>query len=78
MNTSDVIERLPDWGVLAEVLEILELTEHKFDCPRIRDDFDCTCGRDALIARVERMQDDIAPDGNPDDLDGPAAQARGI
>jgi hypothetical protein len=57
MNTSDVIESLPDKGVLAEVLDILEREEHEFDCPRIWDDFDCTCGRDALISRVEQMYD---------------------
>jgi hypothetical protein len=64
MNTSDVIDSLPDKEVLAEVLDILEWREHRDDCPRIRDDYDCTCGRDSLIFRVEQMYDRLADSGD--------------
>jgi hypothetical protein len=59
MNTDDVIMSLTDKAALAEVLTLLEAKEHEDRCPRIRDDYDCTCGRDALIYRVEQLYDAI-------------------
>ena len=33
----------------ATALYWMESADHLFNCPRIRDDYDCTCGRDEAI-----------------------------
>ena len=38
--------------LLDEALNWLRRQDHRFDCPRLRDDYDCTCGLSDLRARI--------------------------
>ena len=39
--------------LLDDALAQLERTDHRWDCPRSRDDYDCTCGLSDVKARIK-------------------------
>ena len=43
--------------LLDDALAHLERTDHEFNCPRSRDDYDCTCGLSDVKDRIrERLR----------------------
>ena len=40
-------------AAVAAALDWIESADHKFDCPRNRDDYDCTCRREEIIQQLD-------------------------
>lgn len=49
----DITEAILMEGLIADAYDRLSLTEHRYDCPRGRDDYDCTCGLQDILDRLE-------------------------
>ena len=56
ITTKAFVETL--YAAAVKALDWIETADHRWDCPRIRDDYTCTCGRDdALEALCEVFND---------------------